>query len=103
MKIKLNKRERMEILLEALRESVFFKEQIAEQFAGSGINFELMRNDPTFEAGLRIARMYIQDEHLLNWWLNESMYEGFPDDEGEFIFLNNAKELIDYYKLGVKF
>ena len=103
MKIKLNKRERMEILLEALRQSVFFRMQLAEQFADGDINFEIIRNDPTFDAGLRIARMYIKDERLLNWWLNESMREGYPDSEGDLVLLNNASELIDYYKYGVRF
>ena len=88
----------MEILLDALRDSVAFKESLADQFEGCGIDFDLLRNDPTFEAGLRIARMYIKDEGLLDWWLNESLYDGYSSEDGDFVFPCTSQELIDYYK-----
>ena len=105
MTLHYGKRERMEILLDALRDSIEFREKITDQLMALGIeiNMELLQNDPAFDASLRIARMYIKDEKLLRWWLYESSVDNeFIDETGESWFLDSASDLIEYYKTHIK-
>ena len=105
MKIKLKKREQMAILLDGLRESINFREKMTDQLLAFGIDLDmdLVQNDPAFDASLRIARMYIQDDKLLRWWLYESSDdEGYSDELGDIWYLDTAADLIEFYKSRIK-
>ena len=104
MKIKKRNRKQIEILLESLRNSVYFRRQLAQQFEDGTFNFDLLKNDPAYDAALRIVRMYIKNDKLLGWWLDDNMYdgcsfdEGYSDDDGNYVCIEDAADLIDYYE-----